>query len=142
VPSLPFGLMKTAVPSGRELAKDAADIAAVAHVLTAITDTDNVIGRGDVCAGKSAKGRISVASRVVNERFKTGGRIVGAHCVMERINAVSRILNARSVAIERGKPGRYIIVSGRVAYKRVESTGRILNAGGVVIERLTRLRYF
>ena len=39
--------MKTGSPS-RILATDAPDVAAVAHVRTAMTDTDNIIGRCNV----------------------------------------------------------------------------------------------
>ncbi len=59
------------------MVEDIADIAAVIHVRTCGTNTDNVIGGGDVVTGVRAQGRVTVACGVVGE-----GALAGAPAPM------------------------------------------------------------
>jgi len=116
------------------LAKDVADIAAVARVRTIGADTDNVIGRGDAATGALAQGRVLAASGVVRERTSTGGRVVVAGVEQERINTVCRVVEAGDVAIEGLKTVGRIAETGGVFIERSKTSGRV-EAAGVAIQR-------
>ena len=86
------------------MAKNAPDVAAVAYVLTADVgaDGDNVIGGGDIDAGRMAHGEIAVASAIVIERNNTDGRVSASGGVAkERVYTAGCVQVAGSIAQER-----------------------------------------
>ena len=102
MPSLPSALMKHGSSAGRRCAEDLADIAAAANVRTVGTDTNNVIGRGDVEARTSAQGDIVVADGVAKERSITDSRVKAAiGIVKKRLQTVGRVVAAGGIAKKR-----------------------------------------
>ena len=83
---------------------DVADIATVAHVCTkdVIADTDNIVGRGDVHAGRNPKCKVVVARRVAKERRRFNGSVeVASGIAVEGINLTRRVVVTGAV-VQRG----------------------------------------
>src|SRR5437879_12502962 len=59
-------------------AEDIANKAAIFHIVTSGTDTNDVIGRGDVATSIQAQGSVTTARRVESERATADGCIAGA----------------------------------------------------------------
>src|SRR5215217_3215965 len=75
-----------------------ADKAAAADVETSVANTNNVIGRGDVAAGKKPQGDITDASGAIDERsvpdrrvLDTGGVMIERHIADGRVEAAGRV---------------------------------------------------
>ena len=101
--------------------RDVADKAAVAHVRTRVSDSNNITGGDDGVAGKTAQGCIAAARGAENERTITDGRVFSADGVVR----------------ERSKTVGRVVVAGGVEYERINTVGGVAVAGGVVLERLT-----
>ena len=111
------------------MAKDAADIATVAHVRTIGADTDNVIGRGDVVAGKRSQRRVEEAGGVAAERNNTIGRVVVAGGVeIERRRARGCVVVAGGVRREGNLTNGRVAEAGGVGLKCANTDGRVLSA--------------
>ena len=109
-----------------------ADKAAVAHVPTGVSDTNNVVGRLDINAGIKAQAGIIAACGAVKERTSTTGRVARTGGVAkERAGTVGRVGVAGDAAKERIYTVGGIFVAGGVGRERTFTSGRVGGAGGV-----------
>ena len=119
MPSLPFELMKTAVPA-KEVAPN---IWPIKQLLLSFTpnaaDTDDVTGGGDTAAGGTAQGDVIAAGGVASERRNTNGRVAAPVVFYERFKTNGRVL-----------------VCGDVVLQRADAVGRVAASGGITIERV------
>ena len=119
------------------MAKDAADIATIVHVLAIGADANNVTGRGDLAAGSVAQCDIVVASGVVLECKSTDGRISDAFGVeQERTATVGAVAVAGGVVVERSKASCRVVLGG-VAIEGSVTISRVVAAVNVVRERIS-----
>jgi len=81
-------------------------------------------------------GRVVVSVRVAEKRSKTSCCIVAAGCVTcQSFSTTRRILDAHGVAEECGITGSRVFVAFRIVYKGDRSNRRVLGAGGVEKQR-------
>jgi hypothetical protein len=74
------------------LVKDVADIAAVIHVGTCGTDTDNVTGRGDVVARTKTRTHVVAAGSVIRKRILTDRDVkTASRILMQGFPTVGRV---------------------------------------------------
>ena len=83
------------------MTKNAADIAAIAHIRTYDpgTDTDNITSRGDIVAGPKAQGRVGAAGAIVFQGMSAICCIEIPGCVgTERVVTVGCVVVSRCVS--------------------------------------------
>jgi len=135
--------------SGRRCVENVADKAAIVHVHTIAADTNNVIGRGDIHAGKAAQcdvvaaGGIPVeckiadscvagAGGVAKERLPTVGGVGASGVVKERLITRGRVASAVGVVKEGVNADGRVEAAYFVVTECSEPDGRINSASGVV----------
>ena len=98
------GINENGNSSGRRGTINLTDKAAIAHIRARGTNSNNIVGGGDVATGCLAQRNVPAASRVERKRSRThGGVVAPSSVVFERRLAVSRVEAAGSVAQERFK---------------------------------------
>lgn len=70
---------------GLHVGVDVADKATIAYICARVADSNDVVGRCDIAAGKGSQRNIVGAGGVAKERLKTVGRVVAAGSVAKAI---------------------------------------------------------
>jgi len=118
-----------------------ADIAAVAHVLTANADGDNIVGRTHASTGPSAQGSVEGATDVSRECKNADCRIVIAASIGKKCSVPIRcIVFAVDIITQRFQAGCCVHIPYRVARERQYADGRVTEATSVATERLLPIR--